>query len=109
MIRRQSWQRAVRQSVQRALACLLSGSVPLLAAAEEASAGADPPAQASPPAAPTSDLQQRLQRLEESQQALQRQLQENASEIDALKKQAGAQARRRDVVARSRGFCGHFR
>jgi len=92
VIGRQSPQRAVRRSVQRALFCLLSGSVPLLAAAAGASPGVDPTTQASPPAAPASDLQQRLQRLEESQQALQRQLQENAAEIDALKKQASAQA-----------------
>jgi hypothetical protein len=88
---RSAW-RPVRHSVQRALACLLSGSVPLLAVAESASTGADPTPQASAPAAPASDLQQRLQRLEESQQALQQQLQQNAAEIEALKKEAGAPA-----------------
>jgi hypothetical protein len=84
--------RALRHSVKRALACLLSASVPVLAAAESASPGTDPTPQSSAPGAPPSDLQQRLQRLEESQQALQRQLQENADEIDALKKQASVQA-----------------
>ena len=78
---------AVRRGVQRALACLLAGSVPLLAVAQTAPA-ADAPAQTASPAGSAADLQQRLQRLEQNQQALQRQLQENAAEIEALKKQA---------------------
>jgi hypothetical protein len=69
---------AVRRSVRQALACLLTGSVQLIAVAQTAT-----------PAA-ASDTQQRLQRLEQSQQALQRQLQENAAEIEALKKQMAA-------------------
>jgi hypothetical protein len=76
------------RAVHRALACLLSGSIPLLAAAQSASPASDAPA----PAASAADTQQRLQRLEQSQQALQRQLQENAAEIEALKKQANPQA-----------------
>jgi hypothetical protein len=90
MVGSPSGRRAVRQGVQCALACVLAGSVPLVAAAESASSGADPTAQSSAPAPPASDLQQRLQRLEQSQQALQQQLQQNAAEIEALKKQAGA-------------------
>ena len=78
--------------VQRALACLLSGSIPLLAAAQSAPSGTDATAQAAAPGTSASDTQQRLQRLEQSQEALQRQLQENAAEIDALKKQTSAQA-----------------
>jgi hypothetical protein len=58
--------------------------VPLLATAQSAPPGPDPAAAA--------DTQQRLQRLEQSQQALQRQLEQNAAEIEALKKQASAQA-----------------
>ena len=72
--------RAVRLGVQCALACLLSGSMPLLAAAQSAAPAGEAPA----PAASAADTQQRLQRLEQSQQALQRQLQENAAEIEAL-------------------------
>jgi len=56
---------------------------------------ADAAAQSAPPDAPgasTSDTQRRLERLEQNQQALQRQLQENAAEIEALKKQAQAAA-----------------
>ena len=78
---------AVRRGVQRALTCLLAGSVPLLAVAQTAPA-ADAPAQTASPGSSAADLQQRLQRLEQNQQALQRQLQENAAEIEALKKQA---------------------
>jgi len=80
----------VRRSVQRGLACLLSGALPLLAAAQ--SAAPDTTAQSAAPGATASDTQQRLQRLEQSQQELQRKLQENAAEIEALKKQANAQA-----------------
>jgi hypothetical protein len=65
----------------QALVCFLSGSIPLLATAQTASPGTS-----------AADTQQRLQRLEESQQALQKQLQENAAEIEALKKQANAQS-----------------
>jgi len=83
--------RTVRRGVQRALACFLSGSAPLLALAQNAPA-TDPPAQTAAPGAAPSDMQQRLQRLEQNQQALQRQLQENAAEIEALKKQANAAA-----------------
>ncbi len=90
-ILRQSRKCAVRRAVQRALACLLSGSVPLLAAAASDAPAPDAPTQAAPSGAPPSDIQQRLQRLEHNQQALQRQLEENAAEIEALKKQASAQ------------------
>ena len=82
---------SVRRSVRRALACLLAGSVPLLAAAQSAPSGTGTTAQTGAPGAPAPDLQQRLQRLEQSQQALQQQLPENAAEIEALKKQASAQ------------------
>ena len=78
-----------RRGVERTLACLLSGSIPLLSAVQGAAASADTTAQGSPPAS-SADMQERLQRLEESQQALQKQLQENAAEIEALKKQAQA-------------------
>jgi len=88
---RQSPPRAVRRGAQRALACLLSGSIPLLATAQSAAPASDAAAQSASPGAPASDTQQRLQRLEQSQQALQRQLQENAAEIEALKKQANVQ------------------
>jgi hypothetical protein len=81
----------VRRGIEQAVACLLSGSIPLLAAAQSAAPAAAPAAQTVPPGGSASDTQQRLQRLEESQQALQRQLQENAAEIEALKKQASAQ------------------
>jgi hypothetical protein len=74
----------VRPGARSALAFLLAGSVPLIAAAQSAAPAA--------PGASAADTQQRLQRLEESQQALQRQLQENAAEIEALKRQASAQA-----------------
>jgi hypothetical protein len=77
------------RGVQRTLACLLSGSIPLLAAAQ--SAAPDAPPQTAAPGTPASDTQQRLQRLEQSQQALQQQLQQNAAEIEALKRQANAQ------------------
>jgi len=79
----------VRRGVQRGLACLLSGALPLLAAAQ--SAAPDTTAQSAAPGATASDTQQRLQRLEQSQQELQQKLQENAAEIEALKKQANAQ------------------
>ena len=78
------------RGLQRALVCVLSGSIPLLAAAESGAPG-DPSAQTASPAPSASDTQQRLQRLEQSQQALQRQLEENAAEIEALKKQANVQ------------------
>jgi hypothetical protein len=84
---RQAPPRAVRRGVRRALACLLSGAVPVLAVAQSAPA-TDPTAQTASPGGSAPDLQQRLQRLEQNQQALQRQLQENAAEIEALKKQA---------------------
>jgi hypothetical protein len=77
------------RGVQGALACVLSGSIPLVAAAQSASP-ADTAAQTTAPAAGASDTQQRLQRLEQSQQALQRQLQENAAAIEALKKEMGS-------------------
>jgi hypothetical protein len=76
--------------VQRALICVLSASIPLLAAAESG-APTDATAQTASPGTSPSDTQQRLQRLEQSQQALQRQLEENAAEIEALKKQANVQ------------------
>jgi hypothetical protein len=69
--------------------------MPLIAAAQNAAPAGGTAAQASAPATPgtsASDTQQRLQRLEQSQQELQRMLQENAAEIEALKKQASAQA-----------------
>jgi hypothetical protein len=69
----------------------LAVSLALLVTAQSALADADPPAQTDP-ATSASDTQQRLKRLEESQQALQRQLQENAAEIQALKKQSSTQA-----------------
>jgi hypothetical protein len=72
--------RSNEHRIRGALLCLLSGSVPLLAAAQSAA-----------PSDAASDTQQRLQRLEESQQALQKQLQQNATEIEALKKQASVQ------------------
>jgi hypothetical protein len=81
----------VRRGVQRALACFLWVSVPLFAHAQSAPA-TDAPAQTASPGAPSPDMQQRLQRLEQSQQALQRQLQENAAEIEALKKQGNVAA-----------------
>jgi hypothetical protein len=92
-----------RRGVERALACVLSGSVTLLTAAQSLAAAADDSAQSSPPASAT-DMQQQLQRLEQNQQALQKQLQENAAEIEALKKQAnvqqaGAQPGAKQVVA----------
>jgi hypothetical protein len=80
-----------RRAIERTLACLLSGSIPLLTAAQSAAAATDAAAQSSPPASST-DMQERLQRLEQNQQALQKQLQENAAEIEALKKQANAAA-----------------
>jgi len=79
----------VSRAVRRALACLLAGSVPLLAAAQTAVPNAT--AQSAAPGGTATDTQQRLQRLEESQKALQQQLQQNAAEIEALKKQASAQ------------------
>src|SRR5215472_17513855 len=78
------------RGVQCALVCLLSGSIPLLAAAQSG-APSDATAQTASPGTSPSDTQQRLQRLEQSQQALQRQLEENAAEIEALKKQANVQ------------------
>jgi hypothetical protein len=75
--------------VERALACLLSGSIPMFAFAAQG-ASADPAAQDAPAGTAPADTQQRLQRLEQSQEALQRQLQENAAEIEALKKQMAA-------------------
>ena len=78
---------AVSRAVGRALMCVLSGSIPLFAAAQTVTQSA--PAS---PGSSASDTQQRLQRLEESQKALQQQLQQNAAEIEALKKQANAQA-----------------
>jgi hypothetical protein len=88
---RQCAPRVVPRAVQRALACLLSGSIPLLAIAQSAAPAGDATAQSASPGQSASDTQQRLQRLEQSQQALQRQLQENAAEIEALKKQASTQ------------------
>jgi len=82
---------SLRRGVQRALACVLSASLPLLAAAEATEPATDPAAQTTPSPPSPSDTQQRLQRLEKSQQELQKQLQENAAEIEALKKQANAQ------------------
>ena len=73
------------------LACLLSGSMALPAAAQNVPPAPDTSAPSAAPAQAGSDLQQRLQRLEQSQQALQRQLEQNAAEIEALKKQANAQ------------------
>ena len=90
-ILRQSTHTAVRRGIERTVACLLSGALPLLAAAQSAAPASNAAAQSASPGTPASDTQQRLQRLEESQQALQRQLQENAAEIEALKKQASAQ------------------
>src|SRR6516225_6526841 len=72
----------------QALVCVLSGSIPLLASAQSA---APATAQSASPGTSASDTQQRLQRLEQSQQALQRQLEQNAAEIEALKKQANVQ------------------
>jgi hypothetical protein len=87
---------SLRRGVRRALAGLLSASLPLLAAAETPGSIASDQAQAtaaqtapSPPS--PSDTQERLQRLEKSQQELQQQLQKNAAEIEALKRQANAQ------------------
>jgi hypothetical protein len=70
---------AVHRAVTQALACVLLGPMPLIAAAQSA-------------APAPSDTQERLQRLEQSQQELQRLLQQNAAEIEALKKQANAPA-----------------
>ena len=81
---------AMRHGVQQALACLLSGSIPMFAAAAADTPAAGATAQNAPSGSSPSDLQQRLQRLEQSQQELQRQLQHNAAEIEALKKQASA-------------------
>jgi hypothetical protein len=71
-----------RRPVHGALACLLSGAVPLSAAAQGA-----------PPAADSgSSVEQRLQRLEQRQQELERQLQQKDAEIQQLKRQqAGTQ------------------
>jgi hypothetical protein len=80
---------SVSRAVQLALACLVSVSIPRLAAAQ--STAPDATAQGAVPGAPASDTQQRLQKLEQSQQALQKQLEQNAAEIEALKKQASAQ------------------
>jgi hypothetical protein len=88
---RQGATRTLRRGVERAVVCLLSGSAPLFALAQSTPA-TDPPAQTASPGVAPSDMQQRLQRLEQNQQALQRQLQENAAEIEALKKQANAAA-----------------
>src|SRR3974390_2777 len=74
-----------------ALTAVFAGCLALFAIAASAAADADPPAQTDP-ATSASDTQQRLKRLEESQQALQRQLQENAAEIQALKKQSSTKA-----------------
>jgi hypothetical protein len=83
----------VSRGVKRVLACVLSGSIPLLASAQSTSPGTEATAQTGAPAGTSaSDTQQRLQRLEQSQQALQKQLQENAAEIEALKKQANVQS-----------------
>jgi len=78
-------------AVKRAVACVLSGSMSLLALAATGAPAADDTAQSTTANPPASDTQKRLQRLEESQKALQRQLEENAAEIEALKKQAAAQ------------------
>ncbi|MBV8146129.1 MAG: hypothetical protein JO184_14090, partial [Gammaproteobacteria bacterium] len=81
---RQRRPNAAPYGVRRALTCLLSGFVPLIAAAQSAAPTSDgAAAQGTQTGAPASDLQQRLQRLEQSQQALQNQLQENAAEIEA--------------------------
>ena len=81
----------VRLAVQRTMFCVLSGAVPMLAAAAADTPAADAAAQNAPASGTSSsDLQQRLQRLEQSQQELQRQLQQNAADIEALKKQANA-------------------
>ena len=91
---RQDGSLGVRRGAGRALLCLLSGSIPLIAAAQSAAPVGDGTAQSAAPASPgtSADTQQRLQRLEQSQKALQQQLEQNAAEIEALKKQTGAQA-----------------
>src|SRR5215468_5431422 len=80
------------RGVERTLVCILSGAMPMLAAAATDTSAADAAAQSAPAGTSASDMQQRLQRLEQNQQALQKQLQENAAEIEALKKQANAAA-----------------
>jgi hypothetical protein len=84
--------RSTHRGIERALACFLSGAVPVLGAAATDNAAADAAAQSAPAGTSATDMQQRLQRLEQNQQALQKQLQENAAEIEALKKQANAAA-----------------
>jgi hypothetical protein len=89
---RQSLGCTVRRGVQRGLVCILSGAMPVLAVAASDTPAVDAAAQSAPAGTPATDMQQRLQRLEQNQQALQKQLQENAAEIEALKKQANAPA-----------------
>ena len=53
----------MRRGIERAVACLLSGSIPVLAAAQSAAPAAAPAAQTASPGGSASDTQQRLQRL----------------------------------------------